>query len=126
MAGHEDNLAPETIEEGEDTQLQERVDMFNQLLETAQAFVNDPQVMIDTMKIAVDKLATDINNSEFADASQPAELSELDQLTTDIFLHFMACYNPNGISQEALEQQLQAIIETARIDDGWTTPQEVL
>ena len=103
-----------------------RAEVLADLLNGAMEYLEDPRAQIPVIIQALEEMSSSLNNLAYGNNDDEVELTDLEKLQTEVVVNFFANNSPNGLTTEQIEKQLSAMFETAQLDDGYASPQEVL
>lgn len=103
-----------------------RAEFLAGFLNEAMEYLQDPKAQIPAIIQSLEEMSVALNNAANGNGYEGAELTDIQELQTQVFINFFANNSPNGLSAEQIQNQLSAMFETAQMDDGNVSPQEVL
>ena len=103
-----------------------RAEVLADLLNGAMEYLEDPRAQIPVIIQSLEEMSSSLNNLAYGNNDDEVELTDLEKLQTEVVVNFFANNSPNGLTTEQIEKQLSAMFETAQLDDGYASPQEVL
>lgn len=104
---------------------EDKADQLATFLNAAMGYLKDPKASVPAIVQAMQEMATDANNELNGLNTSDVEISDVDTLKVEVFIDFLSRHNPNGLSKEDIEEQINAIIAMNHID-GHVSPQEML
>jgi len=103
---------------------EDKAEQLATLLNSAISYLSDPRGSVPSIVQAIQDTATGAN-SALNGFDVTEEVTDFNQLQAEVVMGFLSRYSPNMLSQEDIEEQIEAMIATSAID-GYVSPQEVL